>query len=113
MQLNETPRPSDYRWVVLVVATIAQATASFVTQGLGILAGFLQQDFALSNLQVGILMAAAHAAPILVLPIVGDLLDRRSERVIIGTGATILALGLVLSTLAPSFGWLLAALFIV
>src|SRR5215813_97616 len=103
----------DYRWVVLAVATVAQATASFVTQGLGILAGFLQQDFQLSNLQVGFLIAAANAAPILALPIVGDLLDRRSERLIVGTGAVILAVGVVLSALGPSFAWLLASLFIV
>src|SRR5262249_24910284 len=74
---------------------------------------FVQQDFALSNLQVGLLMAAWNVAPILALPFVGDLLDRRSERVIVGIGATILAASLVLSALAPSFAWMLAALFIV
>jgi hypothetical protein len=69
MQLQETQQSEHaYRWVVLVVATAAQATASYVTQGLGILAGFLQQDFQLSNLQVGFLIAAANAAPILALP---------------------------------------------
>jgi MFS family permease len=82
-------------------------------QGLGILAGFLQQDFGLSTLQVGLLMAASTAAPILALPIVGDLLDRRSERMIVGTGATVLAAGLVLSALGPNFATVLASLFIV
>src|SRR5215467_11368380 len=114
MQLRESP-PSNpsYRWIVLVVATIAQAAASFVIQGLGVLAGFLQQDLQLSGFQVGLLMAASTAAPIFALPIVGDLLDRRSERMIVGTGAAILAVGLVLSALGPSFAWLLASLFIV
>jgi len=114
MQLRESP-PSNpsYRWIVLVVATIAQAAASFVIQGLGVLAGFLQQDLQLSGFQVGLLMAASTAAPILALPIVGDLLDRRSERMIVGTGAAILAVGLVLSALGPSFACLLPSLFIV
>ena len=112
MQLRESP-PSTYRWIVLVVATIAQAAASFVIQGLGVLAGFLQEDLQLSSFQVGLLMAASTAAPILALPIAGDLLDRRSERMIVGTGATILAVGLVLSALGPNFACLLASLFIV
>jgi MFS family permease len=114
MQLRESPQDNpSYRWVVLVVATIAQAAGSFVTQGLGVLAGFLQQDLQLSGFQVGLLMAAANAAPILALPIVGDLLDRRSERMIVGTGAAILAVGLVLSALGTNFAFLLASLFIV
>ena len=114
LQLREMSRSNpSYRWIVLVVATIAQAAASFVMQGLGVLAGFLQQDLQLSSFQVGLLMAASTAAPILALPIVGDLLDRRSERMIVGTGAAILALGLVLSALAPNFACLLASLFIV
>jgi MFS family permease len=114
MQLSESPQSNPgYRWIVLLVATIAQAAASFVIQGLGVLAGFVQQDLKLSSFQVGLLMAASTAAPILALPIVGDLLDRRSERMIVGTGAAILAVGLVLSALGPSFAWLLASLFIV
>src|SRR5262245_36777570 len=108
MQRNE-PRAGtiDYRWVVLAAATFAQAAASFVTQGLGILAGVLQEDFRLSSFEVGLLMASSNAAPIFVLPFVGDLLDRRSERVIVATGAVVLAIGLVLSALAPSFVFLL------
>ena len=114
MQLREMRQSKyDYRWVVLVVATLAQATASFVTQGLGILAGFLQQDFQLGNSGVGLLIAAANVAPIVALPIVGDLLDRRSERLIVGIGAAILTTGVVLSVLGTSFVWILASLFIV
>src|SRR5947209_6858961 len=63
VQSEKTPPIKyDYRWVVLAVATVAQAAASFVMQGLGILAGFLQQDFGLSTLQVGLLMFLLVAA---------------------------------------------------
>jgi MFS family permease len=114
MQHREMPgRNFDYRWVVLAAATFAQAAASFVMQGLGILAGFLQEDFRLSTFEVGLLIASATAAPIFVLPFVGDLLDRHSERLIMATGAVVLAIGLVLCALAPGFIVLLATLFIV
>jgi MFS family permease len=102
-----------YRWIVLIAATFAQAAASFVMQGLGILIGFLQEDFRLNSFEVGLLMASATAAPVLVLPFVGDLLDRKSESLIVATGAVVLAAGLALSVMAPRFALLLPALFIV
>ncbi|MEO6918337.1 MAG: MFS transporter [Collimonas sp.] len=104
---------SSYRWLVLAVATISQASAAFVTQGLAVLAGFLQKDLQLSTTEVGLLFTASGVAPILTLLFVGDLLDRRSERTIIGAGTLIIALGLAGAILAPSFAVLLAALFVI
>jgi len=104
--------PTDYRWVVLAVATLAQATASFVILGLGVLAGFLQQDFHLSASEVGLLIASAGAAPVIALPLVGDLLDRRGERMIIGVGGAIVAAALILAALAPSYVLILVFLFV-
>jgi MFS family permease len=103
----------SYRWVVLGVATIAQATASFVILGFGVLAGFLQQDFHLDASQIGLLIGAAGAAPVIALPLVGDLLDQRGERLIVGFGAAVVAAGLVLAALAPNFVSLLIFLFVV
>jgi MFS family permease len=104
---------AHYRWVVLMVATLAQATASFVILGLGVLAGFLQQDFHLTASEVGLLIAAAGAAPVIALPFVGDLLDRRGERMIIGVGGAIVAGGLLLAAMAPNFVWVVIFLFVV
>ena len=104
---------AHYRWVVLAVATLAQATASFVILGLGVLAGFLQQDFQLTAAEVGLMIAAAGAAPVFALPLVGDLLDRRGERMIIGVGGAIVAAALVLAALAPNFVAILIFLFVV
>jgi sugar phosphate permease len=112
-EAESSRRKDSYRWVVLAAATIAQAAASFVIQGLGILAGFLQETFDLSSSEVGLLMAASAAAPIFALPIVGDLLDRQSERAIVGLGAAILAAGLLFSVLVSQFAILLVCLFIV
>jgi predicted MFS family arabinose efflux permease len=104
---------SEYRWVVLLVATIAQASASFVMQGLGVLAGFLQQEFNLTTAEVGLLITVSGAAPVVALPIIGDLLDRKSERLIIGIGAGLVALGLVVASLASTFTSILVCLFVV
>jgi predicted MFS family arabinose efflux permease len=110
--MNLKPSRPGYRWAVLAVATIAQATASFGTQGLGVLAGFLQQYFHLTSAEVGLLITVSGAAPIVALPIVGDMLDRRSERVVISAGAAIVALGLAAAGLGANFPLLLMFLFV-
>ena len=105
------PRPA-YRWLVLTAATLAQATASFALLGLAALAGFLQQDFALSATETGLLITASYAAPLFALVFVGDLLDRKSERLIIGVGAAIMFAALLLSAASGGYGMLLVWLFI-
>lgn len=106
-------RTSPYRWLILAVATVLQAGAAFVTQGIAVLAGYLQKDLHLSATQVGLLITASTVAPIFTLLFVGDLLDRKSERAIIGAGMLIMALGLVGAGVAPGFLALCAALFVV
>jgi len=106
------PAKGPYRWVVLAAATLAQASASFAMLGLPALAGFLQQEFGLSAAATGLLLTASYAAPLFALLFVGDLLDRKSERLIIGLGAAILFVALLLAAASNSFAALLAWLFI-
>jgi len=106
------PAKSPYRWVVLAAATLAQASASFAMLGLPALAGFLQQEFGLTAAATGLLLTASYAAPLFALLFVGDLLDRKSERLIIGLGAAILFVALLLAAASNSFAALLAWLFI-
>jgi predicted MFS family arabinose efflux permease len=101
------PKPT-YRWVVLAAATAAQLTASFAMLGLAALAGFIQRDFHLTAAETGLLFTAGYAAPTLSLLFVGDLLDRKSERLIIGVGAVILAAALLLAATGSGYGALLA-----
>ena len=108
---SSPPKPA-YRWLVLTAATLAQATASFALLGLAALAGFLQQDFALSATETGLLITASYAAPLFALVFVGDLLDRRSERLIIGVGAAIMFAALMLSAASGGYGVLLLWLFV-
>jgi MFS family permease len=111
--LPNDSRTSPYRWLILAVATLLQAGAAFVTQGLAVLAGFLQKDLHLSATEVGLLITASTVAPIFTLLFVGDLLDRKSERAIIGAGMLIMALGLAGACVAPGFLTLCAALFVI
>jgi MFS family permease len=97
---------------VLAAATFAQASASFGLLGVPTLAGFLQQDFGLSATDTGLLLTATYAAPLFALLFVGDLLDRKSERLIIGLGAAILFVALLLAAASGSFAALLVWLFI-
>jgi sugar phosphate permease len=105
------PKPA-YRWVVLAAATLAQASASFALLGLPALAGFLQQDFSLSAAETGLLLTATYAAPLFALLFVGDLLDRKSERLIIGLGAAVLFVAMLLAAASSGFTALLFWLFI-
>ncbi len=106
------PSNSAYRWLVLTAATAAQATASFALLGLAALAGFLQQDFALTATETGLLITASYAAPLFALVFVGDLLDRKSERLIIGIGAAIMFAALLLAAASAGYAMLLIWLFV-
>src|ERR1700691_58392 len=101
-----------YRWLVLTAATLAQATASFALLGLAALAGFLQRDFQLSAAETGLLITASYAAPLFSLLFVGDLLDRKSERLIIGVGAVVLFAAFALAATSASYAVLLVWLFV-
>jgi predicted MFS family arabinose efflux permease len=106
-------RTSPYRWLILAAATVLQAGAAFVTQGIAVLAGYLQKDLHLSTTEVGLLITASSVAPIFTLLFVGDLLDRKSERSIIVAGMLIMAAGLVGAGVAPGLLALCVALFVV
>ncbi|HZD04732.1 MAG TPA: MFS transporter, partial [Longimicrobiales bacterium] len=101
-----------YRWVVLVVATVAQAATAFVFLGVGALAGFLQEAFSLSGAQTGLIVTAAGAMPLFALMPVGRLLDRFGERAIVAAGALLLAAGTGAAAFAPSYPVLLLLLLV-
>jgi MFS family permease len=101
-------RPSLYRWFVLALATLAQTGGCFLVQGLGALGPTLQTAFDLDAAQVGLAMSAAQTTPIVGLLIAGLLLDRFSERLIVGLGATMVAASLCAAARAQSYGEILA-----
>jgi len=103
----------SYRWRVLAAATVAQAAASFLVQGFGPLAPFLQDALRLNAFQIGLVISAALVVPVIGLLVAGELLDRFSERLIVGVGALLVGSALVGASLASTFQGLLAWLLVV
>lgn len=101
---------SHYRWVILVVATFAQACACFFVQGFGSIAVQVQAEMDISNLQLGLLVSAAQLIPLIGLLIAGELLDRYSERFVVGIGTIIVGAALCGAALANSYIELLVLL---
>ena len=100
----------SYRWVILAVGVGAQAAVAALRQGLPSLAPALRGEFGLSLTGVGVVLGSVTVGIMLTLIAWGALADRIGERPVIATGLTGTAAALVGAALAPSFGWLLAAL---
>jgi predicted MFS family arabinose efflux permease len=111
-QRAAAPPNTAYRWLVLAAATFAQATSSFAMLGVAALAGFVQRDFRLSGTETGLLITATYGAAVFSLLFVGDLLDRKSERLIIGIGGTIAFVALLAATRSGDFAVLLLCLLV-
>ncbi|HFQ8049632.1 TPA: MFS transporter [Pseudomonas putida] len=100
----------NYRWVILAVATFAQASACFFVQGFGAIALNVQSEMGLSNWQIGTLVSAAQLIPLFGLLIAGELLGRYSERFVVGVGTVIVGVSLCCAALANSYTELLMIL---
>ncbi|MGW4378787.1 MFS transporter [Kitasatospora sp. NPDC004531] len=117
-QAVRPPRPDArdpwrYRWTVLGVATFTQAASGFFVGGIGALGVQLRSALGLSAAQLGLLVSAAQLAPLVGLLVAGALLDRHSERWVVGAGAGVVALALGAGSLAPGYPALLVALLVV
>jgi MFS family permease len=111
----EQPLPvgeSRYRWLVLTVATFAQAASGFAFVGVGTLAGFFREEFALTGTETGLIVTAVGLGPVFAMVPVGRLLDRHGERGMVGGGALFLAAGVGIAALARSYAMLLVVLLI-
>lgn len=93
----------EYRWVILAVATLAQACACFFVQGFGAIAIHVKTEMALSNWQIGILVSAAQLIPLIGLLVAGELLDKYSERFVVGMGTVIVGVALCGAALVNSY----------
>ncbi|MEU7068140.1 MFS transporter [Streptomyces sp. NPDC046161] len=105
--------PWRYRWIVLGIATFTQAASGFFVGGIGALGVHLQSALNLSTAQLGLLVSAAQFVPLAGLLVAGELLDRYSERWVVGIGAGVVALALGAGSLAPGYMALLVALLVV
>ncbi|MFJ4396797.1 MFS transporter [Pseudomonas sp. NPDC089396] len=103
---------NQYRWVILAAATFAQACACFFVQGFGSIALNVKSEMNLTNWQIGTLISAAQLIPLAGLLIAGELLDRYSERFVVGIGTLFVGASLCGAALANSYTELLIALII-
>lgn len=110
---SERPEDRPYRWWVLSAAMTAQTTAAVSTQGIGVLGGFIQADFGLTNAGVGALAGVLNVAPVLGLLFVGAWLDQAGERLVIGTGAFVMGLSMAATGLVTGLAGLLVCLLFV
>lgn len=101
-----------YFWVVLIIATGAQMSVSFVHQGIATLAPFFVTDLGLSRAQVGFLSGAINIGMSFTTLIIGVLVDRLGEKVVLIAGGILTGLTVLATSLANSFN-VLAALLIV
>lgn len=104
---------SLYKWIVLMLATIAQASATLITYGVGPLAFFWKEIYHLSDMQMGLLLTAVNIGPLFCMFFVGRLLDQYSEKLLIGVSSILLGGSILFIHLVEGFMGLLFVLMIV
>ncbi|MGG2091484.1 MFS transporter [Bacillus sp. S13(2024)] len=101
---------SSYRWMILLIATISQTFATFVTYGIGPLASFWQQVHHLSQFQTGLLVSVVNIGPIFSMLFFGNLMDRHGERWIVGVGSVLLGVSMLFAYQAANYTYLVVIL---
>ncbi|MEK1829779.1 MFS transporter [Priestia megaterium] len=87
---------ASYKWMILFVATLSQACATFVTYGVGPLAAFWQRLYDLSQFQTGLLVSSVQIGPIFSMLLFGNWMDQYGERWLVGGGSILLGISMLL-----------------
>ena len=88
--LMEERMNSTYKWVMLIVATIAQTTATLITYGVGVFALFWKEEYALTNMESGLLVSVVNVGPLFCMLLAGRLLDQYNEKLLISISSFLL-----------------------
>ena len=94
------------------VLVLVMALAIMLPPALGALGPFLIDDLGLNRSQIGILASVASLASALLAPPLGRIVDRYVGRGLISVVFVVVAVGLFSVAAAPSFPWLVAAVFV-
>ncbi|MBI3244934.1 MAG: MFS transporter [Deltaproteobacteria bacterium] len=98
-------------WLMLSIALLAQITVSVVTQGVPILAPFMQADLGLTRAQVGLFNSAIMAGSLVSMLAAGWVVDVKGERVALIWGNLIVGAFCLTVAATPGFLTALLALF--
>lgn len=101
---------STNKWVMLIVATIAQTTATLITYGVGVFALFWKEEYALTNTESGLLVSVVNIGPLFCMLFVGRLLDQYNEKRLISISSFLLGSSLLLTNIVNRFNGLLFVL---
>ena len=74
-QITRNEPISSYKWIVLLIATISQTCATFVTYGIGHLASLWQQIHHISQFQIGLLVSVVNIGYIFSMLLFGNLMN--------------------------------------
>ncbi|WP_318636117.1 MFS transporter [Bacillus aerolatus] len=99
-----------YKWIILLIATLSQMCATFVTYGMGPLASFYQQKYDLSQFETGLIVSAVNIGPIFSMLIFGNLMDKYGERWVVGLGSILLGLNILAAYTTDNYFLLLVIL---
>ncbi|MEP7105498.1 MAG: MFS transporter, partial [Chloroflexota bacterium] len=99
-----------YRWLVLAVGVVAQASLSAINQGLPAIGPELQRHFHVGLVETGALLSAVAAGITLTLALAGSLADRFGERAVLAVGLSGAAIFLAAAAFAGSYGAMVACL---
>jgi sugar phosphate permease len=94
---------SRYRWTILALGTLAQASYSAVFLGVPVLAPQLREEYGLSLAQVGVVIGAFSVGSVVTLLPWGLLTDRVGERPVLATGLAGAGLALVFAALTDGY----------
>ncbi|PDY45062.1 MFS transporter [Bacillus pseudomycoides] len=104
---------SSHKWIVLMLATVTQATATLITYGVGPLAFFWKEIYHLTDMQMGMLLTAVNIGPLFCMLFIGRLLDQYNERLLIGISSILLGGSILLIQIVRGFTGLLFVLTVV
>lgn len=113
LMLMEESVNSTYKWMVLIFATIAQATATLITYGVGAFALFWKEEYVLTNMESGLLISVVNIGPLFCMLFVGRLLDQYNEKMLISISSFLLGGSLLLTNIVNGFIGLLFVLLLV
>ncbi|MET3319009.1 UNVERIFIED_ORG: MFS family permease [Peribacillus simplex] len=102
-----------YKWLIVLVATLSQTAATFVTYGMGPMATFYQIEWNLTPLQTGFIVSAVNIGPMFSMLVFGYLMDKKGEKQIIGWGTILLGISALTLVFVNNYIVLLLLLFLV